>query len=656
MTAEARILGWKAEGLRCPDHEIACCDESDRPYPVTLIQMPNGTGKTTTLTLLRAALSGSAATEHWDASTVQEYRKREPASSSGTFDVRLLLNERRITVRMLFDFDAGRVGYKTTRGHGQVSGFEPPADFSQFLNPSFVSFFVFDGELAQHLLDRRHTDAEVVVESLFQIDTLRTMASKVAEYWDMQTESVSATEQRGLARRRNRLATLRARYEKLCAEQERLRTRRAEVEERANEQYSVYQHEIQKQQDQSNKLTDAQHHVDDLDQIVRTQALDALDSMRDPHALSSQFASQLKGLKEGLDRVKLPESAAREFFEELAQEDECVCGRPIDSQVRERIRERASHYLATDDVSLLNAMKGEIQEAVGDSLDRAESELHEQLSSLEESVEKRREAMQKRDTLAFQAEEADPEARTARERYEELAREVATIDEELAKFEDKDDSLGDERTTGLAVLKRRLEDADRKVAEITNTLELKEKRDILQAILSDAHDKAKAGITKALCAEANTRIAELMPDNRISIEDLDRSLVLEGQESASAGETLSIAYAFLATLFNRAEHTLPFIVDSPAGPIDYDVRPEIGHLVPRLTSQFVAFIISSERPYFVDALKHASPEEVHFITVFRKGTKGEKRSNANDGETRETDDGVVVLGERFFNSFQADTE
>ena len=33
-----------------------------------------------------------------------------------------------------------------------------------------------------------------------------------------------------------------------------------------------------------------------------------------PHSLSSSFAERMITLKDSLDRVKLPESAAREFF------------------------------------------------------------------------------------------------------------------------------------------------------------------------------------------------------------------------------------------------------------------------------------------------------------------------------------------------------
>ena len=74
MSTTLRLLGWKVQGLRCPDHEIDCCNSSDMPARITLIQMPNGTGKTTTLTLLRAALSGAA--EEWDAQTVRSLSKK----------------------------------------------------------------------------------------------------------------------------------------------------------------------------------------------------------------------------------------------------------------------------------------------------------------------------------------------------------------------------------------------------------------------------------------------------------------------------------------------------------------------------------------------------------------------------------------------------
>src|SRR5207249_3642651 len=100
------------------------------------------------------------------------------------------------------------------------------------------------------------------------------------------------------------------------------------------------------------------------------------------------------------------------------------------------------------------------------------------------------------------------------------------------------------------------------------TLEWKGKRDVLTAILNEAHRQARVRIGQEVCRQTNGRIAELMPDNHIRVDRLDRCLVLREQAGGSVGETLSVAYAFLSILFNQTDHQLPFIVDSPANPLD----------------------------------------------------------------------------------------
>jgi len=162
MSTTLRLLGWKVQGLRCPDHEIDCCTSSDTPARVTLIQMPNGTGKTTTLTLLRAALSGAAA--DWDAQTVRSMSKKGNDRGAGKFELALAENGKRITVLMTFDFESGDIQYRTTWGSGQEIGFNPPRSLARFMNEDFVDFYVFDGELAENLLKRKQTHAERAIE------------------------------------------------------------------------------------------------------------------------------------------------------------------------------------------------------------------------------------------------------------------------------------------------------------------------------------------------------------------------------------------------------------------------------------------------------------------------------------------------------------
>ena len=90
MATVMRIAGWKAEGLRCPDHELSFLTAGGDVYRITLIQMPNGTGKTTTLTLLRAALSGEAADNQWDRTKVLSFRKRGSDLGRGMFRLMLV--------------------------------------------------------------------------------------------------------------------------------------------------------------------------------------------------------------------------------------------------------------------------------------------------------------------------------------------------------------------------------------------------------------------------------------------------------------------------------------------------------------------------------------------------------------------------------------
>ncbi|MYG96515.1 MAG: AAA family ATPase [Gammaproteobacteria bacterium] len=296
MPATMRILGWKAQGLRCPDHEISCADSHGNPYPISIIQMPNGTGKTTTLALLRAALSGSANNQGWDPSTISEYRKKHSNNQDGQFEVRLLLNQRRATITMVFDFENGKVTYKTTHGPGHREGFYPPPDFRRFMNDNFVNFYVFDGELAQHLLDKRFTDAQIVVENLFQMNSFDALKHKVDEYWNNKALNSSATEKRGLSRRQNRVKYLEEHLKSLKKEQSDIQRRRAELEEKLRRKKDAYEQEIDKEEVRSRALNDAKETVDDLNRKMRDKALDVLDRMRDPHALSSHFADWMLAL------------------------------------------------------------------------------------------------------------------------------------------------------------------------------------------------------------------------------------------------------------------------------------------------------------------------------------------------------------------------
>ena len=664
MAAVMHILGWKAQGLRCPDHDIECCDSQGFPLSITLIQMPNGTGKTTTLSLLRMALSGIADKNAWSRAQIDEYQKRDNPLPSGLFELRLLLNKRRVTIMMEFDFDNGRIYYKTTRGDGQVEGFDPPIEFRRFMNEDFVKFYVFDGELADNILNREYTDAQKAVESLFQIHLLERMRGKVSDYWDEQTQGRTAKDQTGLTGRTNRFNDWRARLRDLSQQKGKYQKELDAVLKNLERQQERYDSEIKKVDDRAEKVRTAEVAVTEVETCVHKSAQGVLDSLRDPHALSSVFATSIYELKTGLDRVKLPESAAREFFEELADEDDCVCGRPIDNEIRVAIKERAQRYLGSDDVSLLNNMKSAIDDAVGHSRTQPAEVLSDSIQVLAGLVDEELKARNELDELKRDAERSDPEVMRAKEEIDRLKSERKELKGGLERFNGKDDTvrfdriakIDTDRIFSIEIIQQGIDILEEQVTEITGTLTLRRKRDLLIKIINKAHRKARDHITSEIRDDANTRIAKLMPDNMIRVKEINRCVVLEGQSSGSAGENLSIGYAFLATLFNRSgEHKLPFVVDSPANPIDYDIRPKIGQLAPILTDQFIAFVISSERERFLPALRKTA-QEIKYITLFRKGiTRHAEKAEQSSGFSS-TADGITVVDEQFFSDFQLDSE
>jgi len=650
------LAGWEAEGLRCPDHKVSFEQEPERVYPISLLQMPNGTGKTTTLHLLRAALSGAGDGGAWQASQVRALCKRGNENGAGAFRVTLLVDGRRVTICLNFDFDQGTVNYTTTLPSGIKNGFRPPPGIEKFLLPQFVNFYVFDGELAEHLLSRDYTDAQTVIENLFQLSLFSDATTAIRQYYDAQTAGRSATEERGLKRRLNRVELLRARVAKMKAEKAEVSGKYEATKKTLARNKAKFEAALEKQREHGERLHAAQLELSRAQSIVKSLTEDSLRRMRDPHALASSLGAEMMHLKTSLDRVKLPESTAREFFEELAEEDKCVCGRDLNDEYRQTIRERAKHYLGSDDVAFLNALKSDVATSIGADSSVHAKDLDAKIDSLLAAIRREDECRTAYNSLESEAVAADPSLQEPKAEIKRLEDERDKLDSERQQYDNMDDSAGDERTFGVRVLERRLEDAEGKLAEIANTIGLRMQRDVLVRIMEAALQKARSGISQEICEDANRRIAQVMPDNAIRIQRVDRCLVLEGQEGGSAGETLAVAYAFLATLFNRVEHQLPFIVDSPANPIDLRVRTKIAELIPKLTRQFVAFTISSERQNFVAPLEAALGVPVQFLTLCRRGPADLERDAQAQASVERTTDGYLVSGKEFFCGFHLDEE
>lgn len=654
MATAIRILGWRSSNLRCPDHDISFERTSEQAYPIILIQMPNGTGKTTTLNLLRAALSGEATA--WSAETVLDYAK--PGETTGEFQVRLLHNQQRLTIMLRFDFAEASVKYLRTIGRsGMQEGFYLPPPLQNYLRKDFVRFFIFDGEFARGLLDRDSPNAQSVIEELFQLHHFTELSRQAREYWDRQVGKAGATEEKGLTQRRNRVEFLRQRIDLLKKEQADYQAKRTRAQTSLDQRRKKIKESLGNQKLLGKRLLAAEANLGTAKAAkeAATQALFA--EFRNPHSLSLQFAQEILDFKASLDRAKLPENTAREFFEELSQEAECVCGTILNEKRRGAIRARAPQYLGSEDISLLNSLKSDVAYFIGNKPKTHEQRLNVLADELQIRVQAENAARTNRDAIEKEGVGAEPGLEQANKEIETLQKKIADLDMQLEKYdEDSDDSVSDKYVSGISCLTRRLSDAERKLGEVTATLELKQKRDILVQIFEQAQNNARKAISEQLTIEANANFSKLMPYNKVRIKEINRFLVLDSKSGASEGETLAIAYAFISTLLTRGEIQLPFIIDSPAGKIDLHVRPKVAALVPQLACQFIAFVISSERQGFVQPLELEAKNEVQHITLFRKDGSSMTKRAQKIGNHKESQDGIWAYDGAFFHQFQGDKE
>lgn len=657
MSQQFTLLGWSALGLRCPDHKVRLClPDSDRPYPVTLVQMPNGTGKTTTLNMLRATLSGSA--KEWSSQKINEFRRSGDAAKTGQFVVNLALNGSSLTFELTLNFERGKAEYRTSYGAGIQDGFYPPPKIRKFLNSDFINLFVFDGELASNLLDGKQTKARQAIDSLFQLSLLKEVVKTVWENWEKHAESASTKSAKGLNQRKNKLERFKNKREQIKGEQQRLQVRNSRLTLELQEAEKEYEAALTKDKDMGTKLQEVKTHLNNAERIIAVEVEKAIAKMRDPQRLLPEFAAALQELKANLDRLKLPTSTSREFFEELAEAHECVCGRTMDEETRQAVRDRALNYLAEDEVGVLNSIKFDIATYCSGEPASYYQEFQQELEGFSKLIRKRDEF--KTELRSFEEArlaQGDSDLEAKKKQRDELQKELNRCIDRLQEIERSPSSKPSEDTDCLKELDKLIKKAEDDVAEATETITLKRKTEIITRILTEAHEQAREELRKIILQETNQRITQLLSGDPVLLDDIQDSLQLHGQSGASVGQTLSVSYAFLATLFNRSDHQLPFIVDSPAGALDLNVRPEVARLIPSLCDQFIAFTISSERQSFVDILHQAAKQEVQYLTIFRKTSRMDALwQNVSPALVTETVNGVTVKGKEFFDRFDLDKE
>lgn len=650
------INGWESSGLRCPDVRVDLSNNS-APSRVALIQMPNGTGKTTTLKLIRASLTGAA--QNWSRKEISELRSlKNPDVQTGKFILELSVDDKQLVIETIIDFIEAKVRYRTSSIllGGVEDGWRPPPNIKRFLEEKFVSLFIFDGEFAADLLDSTKTKATEAIETLSQLDLLDEVVTESDFFWEKQKrDATGGTSKPYLNSLKEKEATLNKRLVELKRSREKaqndvasFRKRLVEVDAQLEER--IGQNEtIRNEKDRLSKAkTDAENEL--------SSALEKyMQNLRYPHKLFDGFVHHLNTFKVSLDQAKLPDTSSRQFFIDLCEEDKCVCGRPIGPDEQKHIKEHAEHYLSGDISGVLNAIKNDINIYANQMADEPLSDSRVKLS---DAQAKFHDASTGFSNYMLKIKDFQDKG------YEELLHEKAQIDADLRS---RDNFLSimsapyrssdDEKSSSIVSIETQLKDLQDRIAEVTDTVELRERVNLLTKIAANAKSIAKKSLHKQLIVECNERLSKVLVNSPLQIEDIDNHIKLKGQAGGSVGQTLAVAYVFLTAALHRGSHQFPLVVDSPAGSLEQLVRKEVGKVIPELCEQFISFIIDTEKIGFVPALESASNDSISYSTIFRLNSTSEKLiKNVPKENMQMNGDSVLITGKDFFVQFTLDKE
>lgn len=626
MEMKLRVTGWRYENIRGGIQDVTVDLGGDPRW--TLIQMPNGTGKTTTMKLLRTALTGVELTPE----EVVDLRADDGAEA-GLFELRLDVDGRPHRIQVVLDFVARSCSFNTTRAQEQSGGSEPGLHLElglrRLLTPEFVKLFVFDGEFAKDIRavgkDRTTTSIRTLYR-LDQLDVLRRDITKlVAEEQARAAEVSKASQQQGLTRLSNSLDEAASLLKALQSKQRENTREQTEKRKRLDEVDRAIADRNAQDERYRTRRAELDKELDGHETNIRELTTGALTAMRTPAKVSPVLLARLRSLGERLTTLQLPKTISSEFFHELARSERCVCDTPIGEKERAAIIAGASRYLAEDQITVSNRMKKTVRES-----DATGEEFGEQATELRKNLRLRRGVQQAIDTLQqeqvaggdIELDGLLKEQAELRRRLEDLAKSI-----DLLGTADRIRQMTLQATwkTNVSLCRAEVKVRERRLATATNTFNFVKAAQRITTLVDMVADEALDRLRESVRTATNTKLERLAASEPLRVARIGTALELSStghsaKGGVSEGQSLSVAYAFLTSLLSDAPYKLPFIVDSPAVSLDVQVRREVGEIIPALFDQMIMFVISSERDGFADAFY--ARQDVRYITIWRDGVEG----------------------------------
>ena len=599
------------------------------------VMMANGTGKTTTMTLIKGLLDGSA--KNWPADYVKSFAPTTTTGDKGEFSITVKFDEKQYKYFLSLDYVNGIAKIETQAPpKGRETGLLLPTAIKGIFTPEFVSRFVFDGEQAKKSMDRTSNEADETIRYLYRLDELdEILAMNMNILTEIQNAEGGSTGTRGsLSNLRSRqkkvrdhIASLEKKQKQLNGDIARFSQEKIEKEKQRQELDKNYEalnrekNEVIAEQEKNRGNVDVK--ITEIVSLVKT-----------PYLVSEGLCNRMYEFGDAMKKLKLPKSSSKDFFTELAYAEKCVCDRCIGEKERDAILKNAERYLGSDHQAVLNNIKSVL---MGSTYDERLVAAFEELGKLQEQKTRLNARFADVEDKLIKA--GGPQVEQLQSEIEVLIGQISSAQTQLKIIESKDED--DETLTEENNLhKARRADAEYevKIASTTKTNAALRKKNVVQDLVNEIKTQATAALKEEIIKKANDKISRVIKDDYIEIESIDGYIKLKDREGASDGQTLSIGYCFLGTLFEEAELEFPFVIDSPTGKMDFDKRQAVADIIPVVFNQMIAFVQSAEVKCFAD--RFYKNTDTQYLTIVA---------------SKDTEEIAIHKGIAFFDSYQRET-
>lgn len=612
------ILGIEYKNIRkISELKLSFVDANGKAIKNNFVMMANGTGKTTTMELIKGLMDGSAA--DWSAKKIKTFAPTTSHSDVGVFSIAVKFDERQYKYFLYMNYKTGTANIKTTTTTlgGMEDGRHLPDALKGIFTPEFVRRFVFDGEQAEKTMDSSSNEAEETIRYLYRLDELDEIIATnqriLSEIQDAEGSKGSKSSLSNLRTRQEGVKTTISKLQKRAAHLRKdIKTFEDEQNEKITQRDALDKNYETLNQEKQEILNLQQQNKDSID----AQISEIIRLSKSPYLISQEFCDRMYGLGSSMTKLKLPKTISKDFFVELAHAKDCICGRCIGESEKKTILENAEKYLGSDQQSVLNAIKSSLMAC---SYDSSLSDAFTELSKLREEANRLQTRLNTNAEKLLKA--GGEEAAKLKARTDELDKYIAVSEYQLDIIESKDEN-NEELTEDNNLYKAQLlyKDYEHKIASATRTNAALYRKEVVESLVFAIKEQATAELKKEIIRKANEKIQKVITDDFIEIDNIDRYIKLKERSGASQGQTLGIAYCFLGTLFEDSELEFPFIIDSPTGSMDFDKREAVADIIPKVFNQMISFVQSAEVKRFADRF-YDNPD-AQYLTIVVSPSSG----------------------------------